>query len=131
VGLIRDARHTSVTRDLPPGAKQRFWPPMSSTLISGKSDAALVDTFITVERAGVLADWVAASGKNLTTIYATHRHGDHFFGAVQSWNDFRAPALLRRRRRDSGSTDNVAEPIRRRMAKCTFSVGAKCVHPPP
>jgi len=26
-------------------------------------------------------DWVAASGKNLTTIYATHGHGDHFFGA--------------------------------------------------
>jgi Metallo-beta-lactamase superfamily len=25
-------------------------------------------------------DWVVASGKNLTTIYATHGHGDHFFG---------------------------------------------------
>ena len=25
-------------------------------------------------------DWVAASGKNLTTIYVTHGHGDHFFG---------------------------------------------------
>ena len=27
-----------------------------------------------------LADWVAASGKNLTTIYITHGHGDHWFG---------------------------------------------------
>jgi glyoxylase-like metal-dependent hydrolase (beta-lactamase superfamily II) len=27
-----------------------------------------------------LVDWVAASGKNVTTIYATHGHGDHFFG---------------------------------------------------
>ncbi len=25
-------------------------------------------------------DWVAASGKNLTTICVTHGHGDHFFG---------------------------------------------------
>jgi len=25
-------------------------------------------------------DWVEASGKKLTTIYATHGHGDHFFG---------------------------------------------------
>ena len=24
--------------------------------------------------------WVAASGKNLTTIYITHGHGDHWFG---------------------------------------------------
>jgi glyoxylase-like metal-dependent hydrolase (beta-lactamase superfamily II) len=55
---------------------------MSSTLISGKRDAVLVDAFITVEQAGVLADWVAASGKNLTAIYATHGHGDHFFGAA-------------------------------------------------
>ena len=25
-------------------------------------------------------DWVVASGKNLTTIYITHGHGDHWFG---------------------------------------------------
>ena len=71
----------TVTSDLPPGAKQRLWPPMSSTLISGQRDAVLVDTFITVEQADALVDWVAASGKNLTMIYATHGHGDHFFGA--------------------------------------------------
>ena len=40
-----------------------------------------MSTFITVEQASALADWVAASGKNVTTIYATHGHGDHFFGA--------------------------------------------------
>jgi glyoxylase-like metal-dependent hydrolase (beta-lactamase superfamily II) len=40
-----------------------------------------LSTFITVEQASALADWVAASGKNVTTIYATHGHGDHFFGA--------------------------------------------------
>jgi glyoxylase-like metal-dependent hydrolase (beta-lactamase superfamily II) len=58
-----------------------MWQPISSTLIYGKRDAILVDAFITVEQAGALVDWVAASGKNLTTIYATHGHGDHFFGA--------------------------------------------------
>jgi glyoxylase-like metal-dependent hydrolase (beta-lactamase superfamily II) len=66
--------------DLPPGTKQLMWSPISSTLISGKRDAVLVDTFITVEQADRLVDWVAASGKNLTTIYVTHGHGDHFFG---------------------------------------------------
>src|ERR1700751_5959398 len=71
----------AITSDLPPGEKQRPWPPISSTLISGEQDAVLVDTPITVEQARALANLVAARGKNLTTIYTTHGHGDHFFGA--------------------------------------------------
>jgi glyoxylase-like metal-dependent hydrolase (beta-lactamase superfamily II) len=71
----------TVTSDLPPGTTQQMWSPISSTLIYGKRDAVLVDAPITVEQAGALVDWVAASGKNLTTIYATHGHGDHFFSA--------------------------------------------------
>jgi glyoxylase-like metal-dependent hydrolase (beta-lactamase superfamily II) len=39
-----------------------------------------VDTFMTVNQNDVLVDWVRASGKNLTTIYITHGHGDHWFG---------------------------------------------------
>lgn len=69
-----------VTRDLPPGVNERRWSPISSTLISGLRDAVLVDTFITVEQNRKLVEWIAKSGKNLTTIYATHGHGDHFFG---------------------------------------------------
>jgi glyoxylase-like metal-dependent hydrolase (beta-lactamase superfamily II) len=71
----------AITSELPPGEKQRPWPPISSTLISGERDAVLVDTPITVEQARALSDWIVARGKNLTTIYATHGHGDHFFGA--------------------------------------------------
>ena len=69
-----------ITSDFPPGAAERKWSPISSTLISGDRNAVLVDTFITMEQNRALAEWVAASGKNLTTIYATHGHGDHFFG---------------------------------------------------
>jgi len=46
----------------------------------GKLDAVLVDTAITLDQNQKLVDWIADSGKNLTTIYATHGHGDHFFG---------------------------------------------------
>src|ERR1700674_2294709 len=70
----------AITSELPPGEKERPWPPISSTLISGECDAVLVDTPISIEQARALANWVVASGKNLTTIYATHGHGDHFFG---------------------------------------------------
>src|SRR6202790_4691009 len=71
----------AITSDLAPGEKERPWPPISSTLIAGERDAVLVDTPITVEQAGDLTNWVGASGKNLTAIYATHGQGDHFFGA--------------------------------------------------
>src|SRR5579863_1005024 len=74
------AQIPAVTNDLAPGTSGMKWSPISSTLISGKRDAVLVDTAITVEQNQKLAEWIAASGKNLTTIYATHGHGDHFFG---------------------------------------------------
>jgi glyoxylase-like metal-dependent hydrolase (beta-lactamase superfamily II) len=70
----------AIAPDVPPGETTRPWPPISSTLISGERDAVLVDTPITVEQARALVNWVAARGKNLTAIYATHGHGDHFFG---------------------------------------------------
>jgi glyoxylase-like metal-dependent hydrolase (beta-lactamase superfamily II) len=69
-----------VTRDLPPGVTQAYFQAMASTLIYGARDAVLVDAFMTVKQANALADWVAAKNKNLTTIYITHGHGDHWFG---------------------------------------------------
>ena len=68
------------TSDLPPDMKQAMFQAIASTLIYGKQDAVLVDAFMTVKQADALVDWVAASGKNLTTIYITHGHGDHWFG---------------------------------------------------
>ena len=68
------------TSDLPPGVNQAKFQAIASTLIYGKQDAVLVDTFMTVKQADALVDWVTASGKNLTTIYITHGHGDHWFG---------------------------------------------------
>ena len=35
---------------------------------------------MTTTQARVLADWVAATGRNLTAVYVTHGHGDHHFG---------------------------------------------------
>jgi glyoxylase-like metal-dependent hydrolase (beta-lactamase superfamily II) len=57
-----------------------MWVANSSTLIHGERDAVLVDTFLTTEQSQTLLKWVVASGKNLTAIYITHAHGDHFFG---------------------------------------------------
>jgi glyoxylase-like metal-dependent hydrolase (beta-lactamase superfamily II) len=73
-------RRPGLVRDLPAGKEDLIWVANSSTLISGERDAVLVDTFLTTEQSQTLLDWVVASGKNLTAIYVTHGHGDHFFG---------------------------------------------------
>ena len=70
-----------VSDQVPPGETREMWSPTSSTLIHGQRDAVLVDALLTMDEGQALGDWVAASGKNLTTIYITHGHGDHFFGA--------------------------------------------------
>jgi len=69
-----------VTRDAPPGVTETFFQATASTLIYGASDAVLVDAFMTVKQANALADWAAGKSRNLTTIYITHGHGDHWFG---------------------------------------------------
>ena len=74
------ATRQGLTRDLPSGQEKWMWVPTSTTLIYGQEDAVLVDALLTVEQVNALVEWVVASGKNLTTIYVTHGHADHFFG---------------------------------------------------
>ncbi|TYB42057.1 MBL fold metallo-hydrolase [Actinomadura chibensis] len=69
------------TGTLPTGAPQ-MWSPLSTTLVSGDTDAVLVDPPFTVEQTRRVGDWVERSGKRLTCIYITHGHGDHWFGAA-------------------------------------------------
>ncbi|MFD9664894.1 MBL fold metallo-hydrolase [Rhodococcus sp. NPDC059968] len=67
--------------------------PSTSTLIFGEEDAVLVDTLATVAEAEALADWVALHHRNLTTIYITHGHFDHYAGLsvlLQRFPDARA-----------------------------------------
>src|ERR1700743_1078622 len=95
--LVFPATRPGLTPDIPAGYESLAWVANSSTLIYGARDAVLVDTFLTIDHArphdavlcdtflkidqsAQLADEVAASGKNLTHVYITHSHGDHFFG---------------------------------------------------
>src|SRR6202171_6863207 len=97
--------------DAAPGETQSFWSPVSATLISGERDAVLVDALLTVGQAQDLAEWVDATGKNLTTVYITHGHGDHWFGlgtVLDRFPDARAfalPAVIEQMR--AGSTPEV------------------------
>jgi glyoxylase-like metal-dependent hydrolase (beta-lactamase superfamily II) len=99
--------------DLGPGEKEAFWSPISATLISGERDAVLVDALLTVGQAHDLADWIAAHGKNLTAVYITHGHGDHWFGLgpvldrFPNARAFALPAVIEQMRR--GSTPGFLE----------------------
>ena len=55
--------------------------PVASTLVLGENDALLVDPPFTYDQIDRVGDWIERSGKRLAYIYATHGHGDHWFGA--------------------------------------------------
>jgi glyoxylase-like metal-dependent hydrolase (beta-lactamase superfamily II) len=79
---IFNAGYRPVPSALPvwPEDQQATWPATTSTLISGERDGVLVDALATKGESQELADWLATTGKNLTEVYITHAHGDHFFG---------------------------------------------------
>ena len=53
----------------------------TSTLVSGKSDAVLVDAQHIRTDVAALAEFIGRTGKKLKTIYITHGHADHWYGA--------------------------------------------------
>lgn len=73
-------KRRALTRDLPSGTESLQWVTNTATLNYGKHDAVVVDTFATIDQNQQLVDWITKGGKNLTTIYITHAHGDHSFG---------------------------------------------------
>ncbi|KAK4557118.1 hypothetical protein LTR86_006099 [Recurvomyces mirabilis] len=64
-----------------PGGEPALWQPTVLTLISGPTEAALVDVLFTMEQGVAIGDWLdeILGDKTLTTIYITHGHGDHWF----------------------------------------------------
>jgi len=77
--LVTDGPEWAGDARLPDG-RPLVWNPGSTVLISGAEHAVLVDAPFTHEQIKAVGDWVEASGKTLTYIYATHGHGDHWFG---------------------------------------------------
>lgn len=78
--FVADPIAQNVT-DLVPNGDRRMFSPLSITLVHGERDAVLVDPPLTSEQAEAVGDWVESTGKNLTHIFATHGHGDHWFTA--------------------------------------------------
>lgn len=69
--------YTSSWPTLPDGGT---FSPTTSTLITGPTEALLVDAQFLNDDVAALGDLIASTGKKLTTIYITHGHADHYLG---------------------------------------------------
>ncbi len=85
--FVSDGPPRAGDQRMPDGAPL-VWSPLSSTLIFGAHDALLVDPPFTRTQTRAVGDWVERSGRHLAYIYATHGHGDHWFGTGELVNRF-------------------------------------------
>ncbi|WP_427134880.1 MBL fold metallo-hydrolase [Pseudarthrobacter sp. S9] len=93
------------------------WPSTSVTLVSGEREAILVDTVPGVADSQRLADWIEASGKELTSIYITHGHFDHFLGAAALVQRFPKARVLATR----PTVDLIAEEAETRKELANYT----------
>jgi glyoxylase-like metal-dependent hydrolase (beta-lactamase superfamily II) len=88
--LVNDGVRRNRAQRLPDGSPMMS-SPVASTLIVGEHDAVLVDPPFTREQVARVGDWIERTGKRLAYIYATHGHGDHWFGTDLVMRRFPGP----------------------------------------
>ena len=64
------------------------WAPSSSTLISGPTEAILIDALLTFDNADRIASWAKSFGKKITGVYITHGHSDHWLALARLLEHF-------------------------------------------
>jgi glyoxylase-like metal-dependent hydrolase (beta-lactamase superfamily II) len=77
-----------------PGIPNGTFSPTTSTLITGATEAVLIDAQYLKDDIRDLGDLIERTGKKLTTIYVTHDHQDHYLGSGPSSNGSRARNTL-------------------------------------
>jgi glyoxylase-like metal-dependent hydrolase (beta-lactamase superfamily II) len=91
---------------------------VNSTMISGPNDMIVIDPQFSLSEAHRLAAEILESKKNLTTIYVTHPHPDHFFGLAvlkQAFPNARAVALPA-----TANAEKTAWPARQKFWVSTY-----------
>jgi glyoxylase-like metal-dependent hydrolase (beta-lactamase superfamily II) len=92
--FVSDPIPLNVPGQIPNGELHMF-SPLATTLIYGETNAVLAEAPLTRSQATVVGDWVEARGKNLTHIFASHGHGDHWFTAPMLAERFGASSAIR------------------------------------
>lgn len=79
-----------------PAAGGLILPPTTSTIVTGPTEAVVVDTPVFERDVAELIARLETSGRSLRTIVITHAHGDHYFGLeslIDRFPDAQAVAL--------------------------------------
>ncbi len=63
-----------------PGVPAGTFSPTTATLVTGATEAVLIDALYLKDDVRDLGDLIERTGKQLTTIYITHAHQDHYLG---------------------------------------------------
>ena len=63
-----------------PGFPSGRFSPTTATLVTGPTEAVLIDALYLKDDVRDLGDLIERTGKKLTTIYITHAHQDHYLG---------------------------------------------------
>jgi glyoxylase-like metal-dependent hydrolase (beta-lactamase superfamily II) len=81
-GLHVDVYHAAPEPVIYQNSTDLSFSPTAFALIHGRHEAVLIDAPATIAHSHELADWIEQTipGKQLTAMYVTHGHGDHFFG---------------------------------------------------
>ncbi|MEU2337254.1 MBL fold metallo-hydrolase [Streptomyces sp. NPDC006654] len=73
-------RWPNVPAEEVPGVPSGTFSPTTATLVSGATEAVLIDALYLKDDVQDLGDLIERTGKKLTTIYITHDHADHYLG---------------------------------------------------
>jgi glyoxylase-like metal-dependent hydrolase (beta-lactamase superfamily II) len=66
-----------------PGFPNGTFSPTTATLVTGATEAVLIDALYLKDDVRDLGDLIERTGKRLTTIYITHAHQDHYLGFAE------------------------------------------------
>lgn len=69
---------TAAARDF--GRHGQTFSPTTATLVTGQIEAVLIDAQFVESEIAALGDMIEQTGKQLTSIYITHAHADHYLG---------------------------------------------------
>jgi glyoxylase-like metal-dependent hydrolase (beta-lactamase superfamily II) len=106
-----------------PGIPSGTFSPTTSVLISGPTEAVLIDAQYLKDDVRDLGDLIERTGKKLTTIYITHAHADHYGGSgvlQQRFPEAKTVAL-------PDVIDNFKESMDLQVAQWALLFGDACV----
>jgi glyoxylase-like metal-dependent hydrolase (beta-lactamase superfamily II) len=99
--------------------------PTTSTLVLGSRDAVLIDAQHIRRDVAALGDMIARAERRLTTIYVTHGHADHWYGAGELANRFPGARPVT----TAGVVDYINESAEQAAGQWSAMFGDRVVEP--